>query len=83
MVGETQTTSSRLGKLPVASRDEFKQDAKRNFSEEIKGAFSFPPQTDKDCVLGQTMVKFRQRDYQNHPQCLVKHTQGAEMRPSW
>lgn len=48
MVGETQTTSSRLGKLPVASRDEFKQDAKRNFSEEIKGAFSFSPQTDKD-----------------------------------
>lgn len=54
MVGETQTTSSRLGKLPVVSRDEFKQDVKRNFSEEIKKAFSFSPQTDKDYLCSET-----------------------------
>lgn len=25
------------------------------------------------------MVKFRQRGYQNHPQCLVKHTGGRDV----
>lgn len=54
MVGETQTTSSRLGKLSVASRDEFRQAVKRNFSKEIKGAFSFSPQTDKDYLCSGT-----------------------------
>lgn len=54
MMGETQATSSRLGKLPAGSRGEFTQDMKRNLTEEIKGGLLLLPQTDRDYSYSET-----------------------------